>query len=197
MTLWLASASPRRKEILTTLGIAFSVHVTNVDETERDGEAPATYVARVARDKRLAAHEALFTLAGEGTSRAILAADTTVALDDRILGKPGSDAEACAMLEQLSGRTHLVHTGISVEHGEQVHEEVITTEVVFSALDPRAIARYVASGEARDKAGAYGIQGIAGGFVARIVGSYTNVVGLPAHETVQGLLAVGALRAWP
>lgn len=197
MTLWLASASPRRKEILTTLGITFSVHVTNVDETERAGEAPAAYVARVARDKRLAAREALSRLTPEGTSPAILAADTTVAIDDRILGKPGSDAEACAMLELLSGRTHFVHTAISIEHGEQVHEAVITTEVVFSALDPQAIARYVASGEAKDKAGAYGIQGMAGGFVARIVGSYTNVVGLPAHETVQGLLAVGALSAWP
>ena len=195
MTLWLASASPRRKEILTTLGITFSVHVTNVDETERAGEAPAAYVARVARDKRLAAREALSKV--EGTSPAILAADTTVAIDDRILGKPASDTEACAMLALLSGRTHFVHTAISIEHGEQVHEAVITTEVVFSALDPQAIARYVASGEAKDKAGAYGIQGMAGGFVARIVGSYTNVVGLPAHETVQGLLAVGALSAWP
>lgn len=195
MTLWLASASPRRKEILTTLGITFSVHVTNVDETERAGEAPAAYVARVARDKRLAAREALSKV--EGTSPAILAADTTVAIDDRILGKPASDTEACAMLALLSGRTHFVHTAISIEHGEQMHEAVITTEVVFSALDPQAIARYVASGEAKDKAGAYGIQGMAGGFVARIVGSYTNVVGLPAHETVQGLLAVGALSAWP
>lgn len=195
MTLWLASASPRRKEILTTLGITFSVHVTNVDETERAGEAPAAYVARVARDKRLAAREALSKL--EGIAPAILAADTTVAIDDRILGKPASDTEACAMLALLSGRTHFVHTAISIEHGEQMHEAVITTEVVFSALDPQAIARYVASGEAKDKAGAYGIQGMAGGFVARIVGSYTNVVGLPAHETVQGLLAVGALSAWP
>jgi septum formation protein len=195
VTLWLASASPRRKEILTTLGITFSVHVTNVDETERAGEAPAAYVARVARDKRLAAREALSKL--EGIAPAILAADTTVAIDDRILGKPASDTEACAMLALLSGRTHFVHTAISIEHGEQMHEAVITTEVVFSALDPQAIARYVASGEAKDKAGAYGIQGMAGGFVARIVGSYTNVVGLPAHETVQGLLAVGALSAWP
>lgn len=188
MTLWLASASPRRREILTTLGIAFSVHVTDIDETEVASESPVDYVARVARNKRLAARAVL-----EG---ALLAADTTVAIDGAILGKPESDAHARAMLERLSGRTHFVHTAISIEHEGRVHERVVTTEVVFASLDTRAIERYVATGEAHDKAGAYGIQGMAGGFVARIDGSFTNVVGLPAHETVQGLVAVGAIT-WP
>lgn len=189
MTLWLASASPRRREILRSLGIAFEVHVTDVDESELAGESPDAYVARVARDKRLAAQRVL--------SGAVIAADTTVAIDGTVLAKPEDDADARRMLAVLSGRTHRVHTGISVANGEQVHERVITTEVDFAPLDAGTIDRYVASGEPRDKAGAYGIQGIAGGFVTNLRGSYSNVVGLPAREVIEALLAVGALPRWP
>jgi septum formation protein len=187
--LWLASASPRRREILRSLGIVFDVHVTDVDESERAGEPPEAYVARVARDKRSAAQRVL--------DGAVIAADTTVAIDGRVLAKPRDDADARRMLAALSGRAHLVHTGLSVANGGRTHERVITTEVDFAVLDAGTIDRYVATGEPRDKAGAYGIQGIAGGFVTGLRGSYSNVVGLPAREVVEALLEVGALERWP
>lgn len=188
--LWLASASPRRREILTALGLRFDVHVTDVDEGTRPGEAPIDYVARVARLKRLAARDV-------HASGAILAADTTVTIDGALLGKPDGDDDARAMLARLSGRAHVVHTAISIEHAGRVHEEVVSTEVSFAPLDAGTIARYVETGEGRDKAGGYAIQGIGGGFVSRIVGSYSNVVGLPAHETVAALVRLGALAGWP
>lgn len=187
--LWLASASPRRREILSALSVPFDVHVTDVDESEAPGESPVDYVARIAAKKRDAARAVL-----EG---AVLAADTTVTIDGVVLGKPQGDVEARAMLERLSGRSHFVHTAISLAHAEQVHAEVVSTEVVFARLDARTIERYVATGEGRDKAGGYAIQGIGGGLVARITGSYSNVVGLPAHETVAALSKLGVLKDWP
>jgi septum formation protein len=189
MSLWLASASPRRREILASLGIAFDVHVTDIDESELPGEDPIAYVARVANNKRFAAAEVL-----EG---AILAADTTVTIDGRVLAKPIDDEDARAMLRLLSGRTHHVHTGISLGHGTRTVDRVVTTEVVFASLSGAMIDRYVASGEPHGKAGAYAIQGIAAGFVTDLRGSYSNVVGLPAREVVEGLLEVGALTSWP
>ncbi len=187
--LWLASASPRRREILRSLGITFDVHVTDIDETERPGEDPIAYVARVASDKRFAAAEVL-----EG---AVLAADTTVTIDGRILGKPVDHDDARRMLRALSGRTHHVHTGISVGFGSRTVDRVVSTEVVFGALSESTIDRYVATGEPDGKAGAYAIQGIAAGFVTDLRGSYSNVVGLPAREVVEALLEVGALTSWP
>ena len=187
--LWLASASPRRREILRSLGIVFEVHVTDVDESELAGESPVAYVARVARDKRLAAERVV--------QGAVIAADTTVAIDGRALAKPADDDDARRMLAALSGRTHAVHTGISVSCGQRVVERVVSTEVDFAPLDAGTIDRYVATGEPRDKAGAYGIQGVAAGLVTGLRGSYTNVVGLPAREVVEALLEVGALARWP
>jgi septum formation protein len=186
----LASASPRRREILRALGVPFEVHAVEIDERPLPGEAPRAYVSRIARDKRLAAR------AGRPTG-AILAADTTVTIDGAVLGKPLGEADACAMLARLAGRTHEVFTAISIEFDGRAHEENVATEVEFAPLDRRTIERYVATGEGRDKAGSYAIQGIGGGFVTRIVGSYSNVVGLPAHETVKALVRLGAVPGWP
>jgi len=189
MSLWLASASPRRREILGSLGIAFQVHVTDIDESELPNEDPIGYVGRVARNKRSAAAEVL--------DGAILAADTTVTIDGRVLAKPQDDDDAREMLRLLSGRIHHVHTGISIGHGGRFVDRVVSTEVVFATLSDSMIDRYVASGEPQGKAGAYAIQGIAAGFVTDLRGSYSNVVGLPAREVVEGLLEVGALTSWP
>jgi septum formation protein len=188
--LLLASGSPRRREILRALGLPFEVHVVEIDERPLPGEEPRAYVSRVARDKRVAARAAR-------PSGAILAADTTVTLDGAVLGKPTDDADACTMLARLAGRAHQVLTAISIEFDGRAHDEVVATEVVFAPLDRPTIERYVATGEGRDKAGSYAIQGIGGGFVARIAGSYSNVVGLPAHETVSALVRLGAVRGWP
>lgn len=190
----LASASPRRRELLGTLGLDFQVEVADVDESILEGESPTAYVARTARAKAeaiVARRRAL------GRAEVVLAADTTVVVDGQILAKPEDDADARRMLTLLAGRTHQVLTAIVVISPSGVCADVIETRVTFRALDARAIAAYVASGEPRDKAGAYGIQGLAMGFVTRIEGSYTNVVGLPAAEVITLLERAGALGEWP
>lgn len=196
----LASASPRRREILGTLDLRFDVEVSAIDEATVPDETAADYVLRIARDKartvasRLAERD-------DADARAVLAADTTVVVDGEILGKPEDDADARRMLRALSGRAHEVLTAIVVvtrERGETlVRGRVVRTEVVFRALEEAAIDAYLASGEHRDKAGAYGIQGLAMGFVTDLRGSYTNVVGLPAAETVDLLVESGAIVHWP
>lgn len=196
----LASASPRRREILGTLGLRFDVEVSAIDEATVPDETAADYVLRIARDKartvasRIAERD-------DADARAVLAADTTVVVDGEILGKPEDDADARRMLRALSGRAHEVLTAIVVvtrERGETlVRGRVVRTEVVFRALEEAAIDAYLASGEHRDKAGAYGIQGLAMGFVTDLRGSYTNVVGLPAAETVDLLVESGAIVRWP
>lgn len=196
----LASASPRRREILGTLGLSFDVEVSAIDESTVPGESAADYVLRIARDKARTVGARLIERDPADT-RAVLAADTTVVSDGEILGKPEGDDDARRMLRVLSGRAHEVLTAIVVvtrEAGEPtVRGRVVRTEVVFRALDDRAIDAYLAHGEHRDKAGAYGIQGLAMGFVTDLRGSYTNVVGLPAAETVELLLASGAIARWP
>lgn len=186
----LASASPRRREILGTLGLAFEIHVADVDESVLAGEPAAAYVARVAASKAR-------TVAARRAGAVILAADTTVVVDGAILGKPEDDDDARRMLGLLSGRAHDVLTAIAIESGTRSLARVVRTEVVFRALDAAAIDGYLASGEHRDKAGAYGIQGLAMGLVREIRGSYTNVVGLPAAETIDLLLEAGAITRWP
>jgi septum formation protein len=186
----LASASPRRREILAQLGVAFEVIASGVDEAILAGEAPRAYAARVARDKALdvARERAGF----------VLGADTIVEIDGRALGKPQGDDDACAMLRSLSGRSHHVSTAIALcAGGRVVGERLVTTRVDFRALSEAMIARYVATGEGRDKAGSYAIQGLGAGLVTAIEGSYGNVVGLPAAETVDLLLEHGALHDWP
>ncbi|MBN8611041.1 MAG: septum formation inhibitor Maf [Deltaproteobacteria bacterium] len=190
----LASASPRRREILTTLGLTFEIDVANVDESVLSGESAPAYVQRVASSKAR-------TVASRRTGSVILAADTTVVVDGAILGKPEDDDDARRMLALLSGRAHEVLTAIAIEttkdRAPRSLARVVRTEVVFRALDRGAIDRYLASGEHRDKAGAYGIQGLAMALVREIRGSYTNVVGLPAAETIDLLVESGALASWP
>jgi septum formation protein len=167
----LASASPRRADLLAAAGVSFRVRSVEVDERPRESEAPADYVSRVALDK------ARGCAAPSGA--VVLAADTVVIVDGRILGKPADDADAARMLRLLSGRRHEVLTGVVVRSGEREAMAVDSTGVSFAPLDEADIAWYVASGEPRDKAGAYAVQGLASRFVARIDGSYSNVVGLP------------------
>lgn len=188
----LASASPRRRELLSSLGLRFEVRPCDVDESVVVGEAPRDYVRRLAEEKLHAA----FVLADVGEF--VLASDTTVVAEDVILGKPEDAAEGRAMLERLSARAHEVRTAIALGRaGRTLEVRDVVTRVVFRALAADEIARYVAIGEGRDKAGGYGIQGLAGGFVARIEGSYSNVVGLPVAETLELLVAHGAVEAWP
>jgi len=170
MRLVLASASPRRAELLRAAGYDFDIVRVDIDEARRDGEPPATYVRRLAAEKSAAAAR---------DDAMILAADTTVVVGDAILGKPRDDEEVASMLRCLSGRRHNVLTGISLRRGAFEAGRVETTAVHFAPLTEDDVAWYVASGEGRDKAGAYAIQGLASRFVPRIEGSYSNVVGLP------------------
>lgn len=167
----LASRSPRRSELLAAAGFEFTVRAADVDEARPEGEPPDEYVIRVAAAKASAVH------AGEG--EVVLGADTTVALGSEIMGKPADAADAHRMLTTLSGRRHEVITGICLREGSRILRECCSTAVWFAPLSEAEIAWYVGSGEPMDKAGAYGIQGLASRFVERIEGSYTNVVGLP------------------
>lgn len=197
--LLLGSASPRRREILTTLGLPVRVLPASVDEAVLPGEGALVYLARIAAAK-LAAVAALASSAGERMG-AILVADTTVIVDGRILGKPADFAEARAMLRDLSGRAHEVSTRFALsgasDPARAVHAETVTSKVVFRALDEAEIEGYAATGEGLDKAGAYAVQGIGAFAVARVEGSYSNVVGLPACEVVAALRATGLLARFP
>jgi septum formation protein len=180
----LASASPRRRELLDAAGFEFDVEIADVDETPAPDEAPSTYVLRVARAKADA-------VAPRFPSRPVVAADTAVVIGEAILGKPADRADAARMLAQLSGGTHTVLTGVAVAHAGRMHAEVEQTTVWMSKLTPEEIEAYVRSGEPLDKAGAYAIQGLASRFIPRIEGSYTNVVGLPVATLVQLLRRAG------
>lgn len=192
----LASASPRRREILERLRIACEVRPSQVAEVRGSGEAPADFATRAACDKAKAVAEALVD---RSPAPLVLGADTVVVADDRVLGKPADDDEAADMLRLLSGRWHHVITAIAlVRAGEGVLEALaITTAVQFRAASEATIARYVATGEGRDKAGAYAVQGLGAGLVRAVHGSYENVVGLPAVETLELLERHGALGDWP
>jgi septum formation protein len=176
----LASASPRRAELLAAAGIPFSPRPVDVDERPIDDEPPRDYVVRVARDKARACASA--------PDAVVLAADTAVVVDGQILGKPVDAEDAARMLRLLSGRVHLVLTGVALRRGEREVVGVEATAVTFGHLTEDDIAWYTATGEPSDKAGAYAVQGLASRFVIRIDGSYTNVVGLPV-ATVCGLLS--------
>jgi septum formation protein len=194
-SLVLASASPRRSMILDQLGLTFRVLPSGIDESALPGETPEQHVERLARDK---AAEIVQRLAAEGEATWVLAADTMVVVDDEVLGKPRDDADALRMLMLMSGRKHRVMTGVALQHSQRGGESaVFSTEVGFRRLDRRSAQAYVASGEARDAAGSYAIQGLGTGLVTEIVGSYTNVVGLPAAETLDLLLRARVLEVWP
>jgi septum formation protein len=176
----LGSSSPRRRDLLRQVGARFRVVVAEVDESVRDGETPAEYVLRVARDKVQA------VLRSDTTDLPVLGADTTVVLDGAILGKPGEPAEAAAMLARLSGRTHEVYSAVVLaRRSGPIGDRLNVTRVTFAPLDPDWIAAYVDTGDPMDKAGAYGVQGRAGEKIVRVEGSFTGVMGLPLYETCE------------
>lgn len=188
----LASASPRRRELLERLGLALRIEAVDLDETPRQGEAPRAYAARLAADKCGAAVERL-----GGDDPAVLAADTTVVLERAILGKPRDAADAADMLRRLAGRRHEVITAYCLRHRGTAIERAVTTAVTFRLIDPAEVEAYVASGEWRGKAGGYAVQGIAAVFAAELRGSLTNVIGLPLAEVIADLRAAGALGRYP
>lgn len=182
--LYLASTSPRRRELLAQLGLSFTELRLDIDESRGEGEAPGSYVARLAGEKAAAG----LALAGEGV---IIAADTTVVLGDDILGKPLSRDEAIAMWSRLSGGEHRVLTGVAVATRERMEVRVVSTTVRFRRISRAEMEAYWASGEPTDKAGGYAIQGKGAVFVTGIEGSYSNVVGLPLAETAELLAGFG------
>ena len=189
--LYLASESPRRRELLAQIGVPFLTHVVPIDENPLPDESPVAYVERLARAK---AQIGLAALA-HPRDAVVLGADTAVVLDGRILGKPADAAEAMATLTALSGRTHQVLTAVALASETRVAARVVGSQVSFRQLQPAEIAAYWASGEPRDKAGSYAIQGLAAIFVSQLQGSYSAVVGLPLCETAE-LLAEFAIPCW-
>ncbi|UGQ49280.1 Maf family protein [Massilia endophytica] len=197
--IYLASKSPRRRELLRQIGVDFELLLLRSDgprgpdvtEEVLPGEAPVDYVARVANEKA----DFAFDLVHKRrlTQRAVLSADTTVAIGSEILGKPATNAEAVAMLEKLSGRTHEVMTAIAVRYQDFSEHITQVSEVRFADLSPAAIKAYCATQEPYDKAGGYGIQGLAAVFIEHIEGSHSGIMGLPLFETAQLLRRAGVL----
>jgi septum formation protein len=190
--LHLASQSPRRRQLLEQLGVAFAVIDVEVPEQREPGESPQDYVSRVARDKARAGLSAL----PEASASRVLGADTEVVLDDEVFGKPRDAADAAAMLQRLSGRTHTVISTLWLVGGQGEYSEECLSRVRFGALDDGAIQAYVASGEPFGKAGAYAIQGRAGAMIEHLAGSYSGVMGLPLFETAR-LLRRGGVTPSP
>lgn len=185
----LASSSPRRQELLTQIGVPFSVQVPAIDETPLVGEAPPAYVQRMAEEKARA------VLAQQAGDVCVLAADTSVIVDGLILGKPADAADAKAMLRRLSGREHQVLSAIAVADQNRLNSHVVSCKVAFRTLTDAEIEAYWLTGEPRDKAGSYAIQGLGAVFVQAIHGSYSAVVGLPLAETA-ALLGEFAIACW-
>jgi septum formation protein len=185
--LYLASQSPRRRELLGRLGLAFGLLELDVPEHRQPGEPAFDYVRRVAREK---AGAGLLKVMGNPDA-VVLGSDTEVVLDDEVFGKPRDPADAAAMLRRLSGRTHQVISAVSLVSPSREAQAVSISDVTFAELDEATIARYVASGEPDGKAGAYAIQGGAEVFVTRLAGSYSGVMGLPLHETARLLREFG------
>ena len=180
----LGSASPRRLDLLRQIGVTpDAVHPPQIDETPRKGELPRAYVARIAGEKAAAIPA--------GADDIVLCADTTVALGQRILGKPEDEAEARACLTLLSGRRHRVHTALALRRGDARWGRVVEAQVKLKRLSEVELEGYLATGDWRGKAGAYAVQGPAGALVAWMQGSYTAIVGLPLAETAQFLAAAG------
>ncbi|MDR2014628.1 MAG: Maf family nucleotide pyrophosphatase [Azoarcus sp.] len=196
--IYLASSSPRRRDLLRQIGVKFDVLVfrsvehgrnADVDEMPLPGEHPEHYVDRVAFAKACTGAQCLSNR--KLPRRLVLAADTTIDLDGRIIGKPASADDACGILRQLSGRSHRVLTAVALSDGERALSRLSASDVKFSRLTEDNIRRYVATGEPMDKAGAYGIQGYAAAFVTEIHGSYSGIMGLPLFETASLLEVFG------
>lgn len=207
----LASASPRRRELLAQAGYEFTLEAADVDESVRDGESAGAYVQRLAEEKarvvlmRYSVGPTLAESTGkdgapghfsstEGSRLVVLGADTTVVCDEEILAKPADAADAMRMLRRLSGRTHFVMTGVAVVTAGGVTSGVETTEVTFSEIPGAELATYCATAEPMDKAGAYGIQGYAARWIPRIDGDYFNVMGLPIARVVKLIKEVPGLK---
>jgi septum formation protein len=195
--IYLASRSPRRRELLRQLGVPFEelhlresgARAPDVVEQAEDGEPPAHYVERIARTKASVGWKRMEQR--RLAVRPVLGADTEVVLDGEIFGKPRDAEHACAMLAQLSGRTHEVLTGVALRAGDEIAFAMSLSRVSFRRLRDDEIGRYVATGEALDKAGAYAVQGRAAAFIARLEGSYSGVMGLPLYEAAALLAKAG------
>lgn len=185
----LASQSPRRKELLAQLGYQFSVQASDIDETVEKAEAADDYVLRLAKQK--AQHVLNLLPEAEQVNSYVLGSDTSVVFNGKILGKPDNEEDCINTLSLLSDNQHQVLTAIALASQAGVQGQVVTTEVVFKTLTKAEISAYWLTGEPQDKAGSYGIQGIAGQFVKTINGSYSAVVGLPLYETAQLLATAG------
>jgi septum formation protein len=198
--IYLASRSPRRRELLTQIGVRYHLLLfrdrpdspIEINEEPLPGEAPDAYVERVALAKAEAGWKRM--MQRNLPHSPVLAADTTVALDGRIFGKPATREEAAGMLAALSGRSHEVLTAIALQYGDRAERALSRSEVRFKDLSQKEIADYVATGEADDKAGGYAIQGRAARFIAELRGSYSGVMGLPLYETAQLLDRLGSPR---
>jgi len=199
-SIYLASRSPRRRELLAQLGVPFHLLMfrtrtdagPELNEDPRPGEAPGDYVLRIAREKAESGWSRM--LQRRLPPAPVLAADTTVALEDRIFGKPGDHREAEQILAALSGKRHEVLTAVALKHGDRLETVLSASEVQFRELSTQEIQDYVATGECNDKAGAYAIQGRAAMFVREIRGSHSGIVGLPLYETAQLLQTLGPLH---
>lgn len=189
--LYLASSSPRRRELLAQIGLPFHIVPASIDESLQDGESATAYVERLARGKALAGLHFL----AQRADVCVLGADTAVVLDGHILGKPADRAEALAMLQALSGREHEVLTAVAVANRDRCEARVVSSRVTFRAVSMEEAERYWETGEPHDKAGGYAIQGLAAVFVSRVEGSYSAVVGLPLCETA-ALLADFSIPCW-
>ena len=190
-TLYLASASPRRRELLDQIGVEYEARPVQVDESRQPREPPRDYVTRLARAKA----ETAWTLFGPAAAHAVLAADTAVALADSILGKPRDRSEALAMLGRLSGRMHEVFTAVALRTARGLESRLSASRVRLRELKPDEIESYWDTGEPSDKAGAYAIQGRAAVFIETLEGSYSGVMGLPLFETAE-LLARAGIGTW-
>lgn len=189
--LYLASKSPRRRELLARLGLSFGMLDLDIPEQRQPGEPAEEYVRRVAREK---AGAGLLSVVGN-PSAVVLGSDTEVILDDEVFGKPRDDAHAREMLRRLAGRTHAVVSAVSLVSPSREAQVVATSQVTFDPIDDAQIDAYLATGEHRGKAGAYAIQGAAEAFVARLDGSFSGVMGLPLRETSRLLREFGLLPA--
>ncbi len=189
--IYLASRSPRRRELLRQIGVGHELLLlredakrgADVNESPLAGETPRDYALRVTKAKAAAGLQAIARRAG-GLAKPVLAADTTIALDGNIIGKPLDAADAARILNLLSGRSHVVITAVAMAFAEQLETRISESAVTMRALDDAMIQRYITTGEPMDKAGAYAVQGRAAGFITRIEGSYSGIMGLPLAETV-------------
>jgi len=185
--IYLASASPRRSQLLDQIGVGHRIVPLDLDESRWAGESPAAYVERLARAKA----GALWDRLPEAERHPVLGADTTVALGDEVFGKPGDRGDALAMLSRLAGRTHQVYTGVALRTASGCAARLSTSEVTFGRLTPAQCAAYWSTGEPIGKAGGYAVQGRAAAFITRIEGSYSGIMGLPLAETAELLSLAG------